>query len=398
MKNKVSFPLFAILMMLSIVSPSSAQTATEEADAVLQKGWYLGVEGGVPFGMSTFSSFGHDKTHLGWTAGLYGGYRFNSVLSVELTAKYGQTKLSARDCCVERDYWLGIDGMHYNASVLNMEGWNYSDVQSKVSLGQYGARLNVNILGLFNKTKNSRWSVSLSPHVYAVSTKTSIQTIADGSDKLKGDMKWHFGYGGDLQVACHITRHLQLGIYSGITALTGSKMDAVPEYLHKNNFVWESGLRLGYVFGKTKKKVVKAEAVDIPPAVCPEETEAPTVVEKTPVTVTPTEKAKEIVFPDIYFYFNETTLPASEETKLKEILAVMKKHPEMKVTVKGWCDTEGGTEVNKRYSEARAEAVKSWLISQSIPADRIEAIGMGSDFNEPDATKARRASTEEQKK
>ena len=37
------------------------------------------VEGGMPFGFSTFSSFGHDKTHLGWAAGVYGGYRFGSV-------------------------------------------------------------------------------------------------------------------------------------------------------------------------------------------------------------------------------------------------------------------------------------------------------------------------------
>ena len=303
MKNKVSFSLFAILVMLSFVSPSSAQTATEETDAVPQKGWYVGVEGGVPFGMSTFSSFGHDKTHLGWTAGLYGGYRFNPVLSAELTAKYGQTKLSARDCCVERDYWLGIDGMHYNASVLNMEGWNYSDLQSKVSIGQYGARLNVNVLGLFNTTKNSRWSVSLSPHIYAVSTKTSIQTLADGADGLKGSTKWHFGFGGDLQAAYQINRHLQLGIYSGLTMLTGSKMDAIPEYLHKNNFVWESGLRLGFVFGKTKKKVMKAEPVDIPPVVCPEKPEEPIAVEEQPelVVVEPVEETKALTFPVIYF-------------------------------------------------------------------------------------------------
>ena len=68
------------------------------------------VEGGMPFGFSTFSSFGHDKTHLGWAAGLYGGYRFNSIFSAELSAKYGEMNLSAQDCCVERNYWLGSDG------------------------------------------------------------------------------------------------------------------------------------------------------------------------------------------------------------------------------------------------------------------------------------------------
>ena len=30
------------------------------------QGWYVGIKGGVPFGFSTFSSFGHDKTRLGW--------------------------------------------------------------------------------------------------------------------------------------------------------------------------------------------------------------------------------------------------------------------------------------------------------------------------------------------
>ena len=51
----------------------------------------------MPFGFSTFSSFGHDKTHLGWAAGLYGGYRFNSIFSAELSAKYGEMNLSAQD-------------------------------------------------------------------------------------------------------------------------------------------------------------------------------------------------------------------------------------------------------------------------------------------------------------
>ena len=70
------------------------------------QGWYVGIKGGVPFGFSTFSSFGHDKTRLGWAAGIYGGYRFNPIFSAELSAKYGKMSLSAHDCCVEQNYWL----------------------------------------------------------------------------------------------------------------------------------------------------------------------------------------------------------------------------------------------------------------------------------------------------
>lgn len=36
-----------------------------------------------------------------------------------------------------------------------------------------------------------------------------------------------------------------LGIYSGLTRLTGERMDGMPEYQHKNYFLWESGIRLG---------------------------------------------------------------------------------------------------------------------------------------------------------
>ena len=42
--------------------------------------WYIGIQGGVPFGVSTFSSFGADKTRAGYDIGLYAGYRFNPVL------------------------------------------------------------------------------------------------------------------------------------------------------------------------------------------------------------------------------------------------------------------------------------------------------------------------------
>ena len=160
----------------------------------------------MPFGFSTFSSFGHDKTHLGWAAGLYGGYRFNSIFSAELSAKYGEMNLSAQDCCVERNYWLGSDGMLYNAGVLGMDSWEYANLKSHVRMGRYGARVNINLLGLFHKTADSRWDLAVSPHIYAVTTKADIQTIADDAKVMKGSTNWHLGYGADLQVGVPIAR------------------------------------------------------------------------------------------------------------------------------------------------------------------------------------------------
>ena len=246
MRNYLTGKERLLVALLAFILPFSfAKAEVKEDGKTGQQGWYVGVEGGMPFGFSTFSSFGHDKTRLGWAAGLYGGYRFTSIFSAELSAKYGEMNLSAQDCCVERNYWLGSDGVLYNAGVLGMDSWEYANLKSHVRMGQYGARVNINLLGLFPQTANSRWDLAVSPHIYAVTTKADIQTIADEAKVMKGSTNWHLGYGADLQVGYQLTSCLKLGIYSGLTRLTGERMDGMPEYQHKNNFLWESGIRLG---------------------------------------------------------------------------------------------------------------------------------------------------------
>ena len=400
--------------MLAFILPFAFVKAEVKEDGkTISQGWYVGIEGGMPFGFSTFSSFGHDKTHLGWAAGVYGGYRFNSIFSAELSAKYGEVNMSAQDCCVERNYWLGSDGVLYKAGVLGMDSWEYANLKSHVRMGRYGARVNVNLLGLFHKTANSRWDLAVSPHIYAVTTKADIQTIADDAKVMKGSANWHLGYGADLQVGYQLTSCLKLGIYSGLTRLTGEHMDAMPEHLHKNNFVWESGIRLGISFAKAKKKNVAVETTPIAePEVRTTEPEVPqqvTTPKETTLQQETVEKAEtrvgeqEVVeqpkatFPVVYFAFNSIGIKQSELSKLKGILRTLKENPKMKVTVTGWCDTKGSVAVNKRISRQRAEAVKTWLVKNGIEASRISAVGNGSDDSQ-DADKARRVETKDNNK
>lgn len=414
-KNRLLVAMLAFILPFAFV-----KAEVKEDGKTISQGWYVGVEGGMPFGFSTFSSFGHDKTHLGWAAGLYGGYRFNSIFSAELSAKYGEMNLSAQDCCVERNYWLGSDGVRYKAGVLGMDSWEYANLKSHVRMGRYGARVNVNLLGLFHKTANSRWNLAVSPHIYAVTTKADIQTIADDVKVMKGSTNWHLGYGADLQVGYQLTSCLKLGIYSGLTRLTGERMDGMPENLHKNNFVWESGIRLGISFAKAKKKNVAVETtpikeLEVPttelevPTTEPEVQQQVTTPKETTLQQETAEKAatrvgeQEVVeqpkatFPVVYFAFNSIGIKQSELSKLNGILRTLKENPNMKVTVTGWCDTKGSVAVNKRISRQRAETVKTWLVKNGIEANRITAIGNGSDDTQ-DADKARRVETKDNHK
>ena len=405
MANYLTIRIRLLIAILASVFPLSTMKAEEGKDVLIpSQGWYIGIEGGMPFGFSTFSSFGHDKTHLGWAAGLYGGYRFNSIFSAELSAKYGEMNLSAQACCVERKYWLGSDGVLYKAGVLGMDSWEYANLKSHVRMGQYGARVNVHLLGLFHQTADSRWDLAVSPHIYAVTTKADIQTIADDAKVMKGSTNWHLGYGADLLVGYQLTSCLKLGIYSGLTRLTGERMDGMPEHLHKNNFVWESGVRLGINLSKKKNKVAETLSVPQKEVLQQEPTSSEYVNQKETVDKAETKVAEQdikesakVTFPVIYFTFNSIDIQQNEETKLNAILKTLKENPNMKVTVTGWCDTKGCVAVNKRISRQRAEAVKTWLAKNGIEANRITAIGNGSDDTQ-DADKARRVETKDNHK
>lgn len=390
-----------VAVLVSILSFSFAKAEASDSNLPDSKGWYLGVDGGLPFGLSTFSSFGHDKTHLGWAAGIYGGYRFNPIFSAELSARYGEVNLSAQDCCVERNYWLGSDGILYKAGVLGMDSWEYAQLKSHVRMGWYGARVHVNLLGLLRNTAHSRWTVAVSPHLYAVTTCADIQTLADHAEVMKGSTRWHLGYGASLQAGYQLTSNLNLGIYSGLTRLSGERMDGMPKHLHKNDFVWESGIRLGISFSKKKNKIVETPSVPQTEVLHQDTILSENVNQKEKETVDKAEtkvveqdikEPVKVTFPVIYFSFNRITIRPSEVSKLKSILHILKENPEMKVMVTGWCDTRGSVAVNRRISRQRAQALKTWLVKRGIAASRISVVGKGSDASRT-APKARRVET-----
>jgi OmpA-OmpF porin, OOP family len=74
---------------------------------------------------------------------------------------------------------------------------------------------------------------------------------------------------------------------------------------------------------------------------------------------------------------NETVSPVSRAL-LNEIKDAIMSHPEiLRVEVQGHTDDAGSEEYNQRLSEARANAVRSWLIAAGVPEDKLVAKGYG---------------------
>ena len=368
-------------------------------------GWYVGIQGGVPFGLSTFSSFGSDKTHFGWSGGIYAGHRFSRLISADVFGVIGKISMSAQDCCVASAYWLGSDGLRYYAPVAGMQGWYYSDLKSSVAMQRVGVRLNVNLLGLFSATRSSRWSLNLSPAVSAIASKATVKTLADGSDVKKDGNQWHIGLGGDLSLGYSISKHIVAALFSGLTWLPGEKYDGVPRHVFKNNYIWESGVKVAFSFGGKKAVAPVEVAVEPQPVVEPtpepvsEPEPAPVVEpkrEEPAPAPTPAPVAKpEIRFPAVYFPFNSTSVAASQLDSVAQIARVLKDNPGVKVCITGYTDKFGASRVNKRVSVRRAAAVRRALIKKGIAPGRITVRGGGEDRFAPTYRKARRGVTVE---
>ena len=82
---------------------------------------------------------------------------------------------------------------------------------------------------------------------------------------------------------------------------------------------------------------------------------------------------------DIYFAYNSAAIKPQSDSALRELGAIMKRHPDWKLRVTGHTDSIGGSGAGNRILSAhRAEAVKEALTSRyGIPAARLTTGGAG---------------------
>ena len=80
---------------------------------------------------------------------------------------------------------------------------------------------------------------------------------------------------------------------------------------------------------------------------------------------------------DAYFDFNKADIRADARTALAQTAQYLRNYPTERVTVEGHCDERGSTEYNLALGDHRASAVKQYLVSLGISADRINTVSFG---------------------
>ncbi len=79
----------------------------------------------------------------------------------------------------------------------------------------------------------------------------------------------------------------------------------------------------------------------------------------------------------VFFGFDKSNLTADAVAVLKNQAEWLKANPETTVVIEGHTDDRGTRDYNLALGERRAVAVKNYLISQGVDADRIQVISYG---------------------
>jgi peptidoglycan-associated lipoprotein len=80
---------------------------------------------------------------------------------------------------------------------------------------------------------------------------------------------------------------------------------------------------------------------------------------------------------DAYFDTDKSDLRPDARASLSKTADFLKNYPRFKVTIEGHCDERGSTEYNLGLGDRRANAVKQYIVSLGVSADRIATVSFG---------------------
>ncbi len=87
--------------------------------------------------------------------------------------------------------------------------------------------------------------------------------------------------------------------------------------------------------------------------------------------------ADEITNAKIYFEFDKFDMKAESKQVLARKAELLKKYPQIKVSIQGHCDERGTEEYNLALGERRARAAYEFLVYSGVAATQMEVISYG---------------------
>jgi peptidoglycan-associated lipoprotein len=80
---------------------------------------------------------------------------------------------------------------------------------------------------------------------------------------------------------------------------------------------------------------------------------------------------------DAYFDYDKADIRPDARAALSKTADFLKNYPRFKVTIEGHCDERGSTEYNLGLGDRRANAVKQYIVSLGVSADRVSTVSFG---------------------
>lgn len=86
---------------------------------------------------------------------------------------------------------------------------------------------------------------------------------------------------------------------------------------------------------------------------------------------------EELRLPGVEFELSSATLRSTSTNVLDNAATSLQRYPDVRVEAQGHTDSTGSDSLNMKLSQQRAEAVRNYLVSKGVAADRITARGYG---------------------
>lgn len=207
--------------------------------------WYIGATGGTSLLFGDFRSVTADKKYFGLTYGAFLGYQLSSWVGLEGSVSQSKTKSGSPEFAKEN--YIGKDGMtYYHLFPENLKMWKYGEVYSSTTCTSVGFHLNFTVSNLFSENFGDRkWTVLLSPALYAQHFSSSIKHLEDNTELTPGASSpdLNFGLGGALALRYRLNHHIDLQLKSEGIWVNNTAFEGVRTVIRtKGNGLWNTGL------------------------------------------------------------------------------------------------------------------------------------------------------------